>query len=324
MTKSTGLRQSKSSHPRNSQPNDLDQSKTLKHEPENTPPPRHKPKKRPKGEKSKNLVELSEDFEHDQAPEKLSEKGEGNGKLTQGPTPENVSEELDDSEDFEYSHTSTDLFVDRDGFKVSETGPTITRHDTNFAEVRRRKGSSDTKLSNSEAIQESVSILANGASEQAEEGSLLSDVAKDGRRLTKRILRLPRALYPIWRWIFIIYIIWLIISYLVVSTFRFAKSTLAPICSIPLIGSRVPLLCSVNFQPNDQTINVSKIATGKAELIVIMERVGPNFDLAQEMYKHGSTVRDLWFRVKMSNLQHKEELLAHLDSLVGQTGEAAQ
>ena len=105
--------------------------------------------------------------------------------------------------------------------------------------------------------------------------------------------------------------------------YRFAMAKWAPMCTIPISGPHLPF-CSMSFDPVDQTVDGSKVATAREELTIFMDRVGQNFDLARDMVGHEFTVRDLRIRVAVSNLSRKQELTRELESLIRHTKQTAK
>ncbi len=191
---------------------------------------------------------------------------------------------------------------------------------------RRRRISRRTAALNPTSAQDDGTSSDEGLGDFQEElkgpgGSLHSDIAKDGWKLTKGALRLLRALYPIWRWLLLGYIVWLIISYLVVFLYNLAISSLSTtLCPIPIIGPAIPLCApAVNH-----TIDVFKVATSQEDLSLVMDRVGRGFDLARDMVGNEFAVRDLKIRVAASNLPRKLELVRELESLIRHTKQAAK
>jgi hypothetical protein len=281
MTKVVPLCPNKPRHLKSGQPNELDTFETLDASPENAAPASHGPTPTPKQrEEKKNRKEVAKVVEP--------------------------------------SHASGDPSEDQDGIEDLGNESTIPRHDGGATTVRKRRPISNNMVSDMAVAQDNHSISGERALRQLQQRSLLSDIAKDVRRLTETALELPRALYPIWKRFVVVYVVWLAISYLAVSIYRFATTALAPICSIPVIGPQIPLY-TVSVEPNSRPINASKVATCQEELIVVMDRVGHNFDLARDMVGHEFAVRDLRIRVAASNLLGKQELIRELESLIRYT-----
>ena len=65
-----------------------------------------------------------------------------------------------------------------------------------------------------------------------------------------------------------------------------------------------------------RAINVSKAVKSQDEFILVMKSVGQNLDLAKEMVRHESTVRDLNIPVAASNLYRRKSITNDLGSLI--------
>ena len=203
----------------------------------------------------------------------------------------------------------------------SEDGSISGRHHGPVAAVRRRHRSSKAGVPEQAAAQHNYSRSTEIAASQNQEASFFSLLANDGWRLTWATLKLPRTLYPIWKWVLLIYIGWMALSYLLAYAYRSATAAIAPMCNIPIVGSQLPF-CTV--RGGDNPINPSKVATSQEGFTVVMDRVGQNFDLARDMVGHEFAVRDLRIRVAASNLSRKEQLTRELESLIRYTKQTAK
>jgi len=134
-------------------------------------------------------------------------------------------------------------------------------------------------------------------------------------------LQLPRLLYPIWKWPLIIYIAWLLASYLITYAYVAISDTLAAnICPIPIIGSKFPFCL-----PKDQrSLSYDRFTASQEEFVVVMDQVGQGFDIARDMVGHEFSLRDLKIRVAASNLSRKDELARELEGLIRQTKKTAK
>jgi len=158
-------------------------------------------------------------------------------------------------------------------------------------------------------------------SQESQRGSLLGDVSNDCWSLFRTSLGVPWLLYPIWKWFLLGYLIWLAGSYLLVSLYSLAVSSLsATLCPIPILGSRIPF-CATSI---DRSIDLSRITTSQDELTLVMDNVGQNFGLARDMVGHEFAVRDLRIRVGASDLARKQELTRELESLIRNTKQTAK
>jgi hypothetical protein len=75
-------------------------------------------------------------------------------------------------------------------------------------------------------------------------------------------------LYPVWKWILLVYLAWLGITYTLAGVYRFAISNLRPICAIPIIGPRISL-CEIVIAA-DRQINVTRVIDSQDALTVVM------------------------------------------------------
>ena len=188
---------------------------------------------------------------------------------------------------------------------------------------RQRFPSSDSKVLYRAAAQGPHPVSDDRATELTQEESLPSRAAGDVWKLIKTVLKWPVILYPVWKWILLIYIGWVIMTHLVAYMYRSVIVTLAPICSIPILGSRIQF-CAVISDIDNRALDVSTVATTQDGLTVVLDRVGQNFDLARDMVDHEFAVRDLRIRVAASELSRRKELTQELDSLIRYTKQTAK
>ena len=97
--------------------------------------------------------------------------------------------------------------------------------DDNTKNVCQRRQSLDTKILSREVAQDPHSVSSDRADALAQKKSLLSLAADDVWKLIKTALTLPTDYYPVWKWIFLIYIVWVIITNLVAYMHRSAMVT---------------------------------------------------------------------------------------------------
>ena len=188
--------------------------------------------------------------------------------------------------------------------------------------VRQRSRPSGSKIPYRAGAQGSHSVRGGKTVRQARGKSLLSRVADDIWKLIQTILTLPAHLYLVLKWILLIYIAWMIITHLMAYV-RSATAKLAPMCSIPIVGSRLPF-CTIPNKTDGRVVDVSRVATSQEELTVVMDQVGVNFDLARNMVDHQFAVRDLRIRVAASEFSRRNELTDELDSLSRYTKQTAK
>ena len=155
------------------------------------------------------------------------------------------------------------------------------------------------------------------------EAGLFANIASDAWNSSKMTLRLISTTYPIWKWLILLYLIWLAIWYLVIAFHSYVATRPQPICSISYIGPRIPLCPFIN-EFSDRPINVSKVSDSQEGLNVVRSQVGESYDLATGMAYNEFTVRDLKVRVRASNLSRKWELVKELEALSRYTRETAK
>lgn len=213
------------------------------------------------------------------------------------------------------SDPATDISADdRDGIQNSEDESTAYPADSGVTKSRRRARVSHTRPSQT-AAQGNNSISSDKPPSQAQEVPWLLQITEDGWRMIKFALRLPKKTYPIWKWVLFGYLVCLGISYLLDYLYRFAADSLAPACSLPVLGPLIPF-CIGPSELKDGWIDATKVVTSQEELTVVMDRVGQNFDLAKDIVAHEFTLRDLRIRVAASNLARSKEIAQELDSLI--------
>lgn len=193
----------------------------------------------------------------------------------------------------------------------------------NTENIRRRRHTSNRKTSGRMVSNTKQAFANQTTSNQPDDGSFHTDFAKDAWGVLKKMLRLSRVLYPIWKWFLVLYLLWMVLSYLIASIYQSVTTALSPMCSVPILGSKL-MFCNWSSGGEDRPINVSKVATSQEVLTVVMDRVGQNFDLARDMTGHEFAVRDLRIRVANSNLSRRQELARELDSLSRYTKQTAK
>lgn len=154
--------------------------------------------------------------------------------------------------------------------------------------------------------------------------TLLTEVAKDSWRLTRGTVWLVTGSYQFWKWLVLLYIIWLLLSNLLVRlTQALSNGISSTLCPIPFVGSSIPL-CATASPKGPRPIDASKVVKSQEELSKVMDTVGRGFDLARDMVGHEFAVRDLRIRVAASALPRREELSNELQTLARQTKDAAR
>lgn len=203
-----------------------------------------------------------------------------------------------------------------DAQTISATGP----QESGVGNLHRRRPASKTRVS------EGLATPRNPIAQPQDE-SLLSDIANDLRGLSKAGFqaapRLSRSLYRRVKWLPVVYVIWLIITYLCVSMQRLAITVLVPICVVPILGPRIPF-CPEILTLHDRPINASKVTTAQEELTLVMERVGQNCHLSRDIWDYVKAVGHLKIHVELSHLNVKGELIQELERLLGSMTKAAR
>ncbi|ERF72400.1 hypothetical protein EPUS_06029 [Endocarpon pusillum Z07020] len=140
------------------------------------------------------------------------------------------------------------------------------------------------------------------------QSSLLSAICSD-------TLKLPRATYHYWKWPVLLYILWLLFSHLSAAVYMTITEKFEPICSLPLVGQKLPM-CHHQFEAPIKATSPTRISTTEQQ----MENV---VNLAQESYGVGKIIlskefalRDLRIRVRYSKLRFKNEFLEKMDVLI--------
>lgn len=219
------------------------------------------------------------------------------------------------------TRVSEDSCEEQAGLDASE-GENRTRGQGNGnTTLRQRHRAPKPRVPDLVAAQGNPSISGERSLEQRQEDSFLSEIGNDIWSLARAIPRLLRTSYPVWKRLLLFYGLWLIISHLAAQFVSDITTKMAPMCSVPIIGPRIPF-CTWSLEPNDRSFDVSQVATSQEVFTVVMDQVGQNFDLARGMTGNQFTLQHLRIRVDASNLPRKKELaqeLAHLIRLTKQT-----
>jgi hypothetical protein len=121
----------------------------------------------------------------------------------------------------------------------------------------------------------------------------------------------------VWKWMLVTCAVLLSGTYTVTITLQHNPGLLSEvICPIPVVGLYLPP-CQPTACPQLllQEIWSSNVISPQDKFATIMERLGQDHNLASQLIKHHSAVRDLGTRVKGSKLQHKHEIAEALESL---------
>ncbi|KAL9097932.1 MAG: hypothetical protein Q9165_000258 [Trypethelium subeluteriae] len=211
---------------------------------------------------------------------------------------------------------------DRDNDKIAGKENTVSFGDRGVIRLPRRTRASQAKTSQA-SDQERYTESSKRPLPRPQEESWLLQIAKDTWRMVKFGLTLPRITYPVWKWVLFVWLIALCFSWLFALLRNYMAATFSPVCSIPVIGPRIPL-CSWSLELRDGSNDASKVATSQEELTVVMDRAGQNFEFARDMVGHEFTLRDLRIRVAASDLARGEEIAQELASLAQLTKRTAK
>jgi hypothetical protein len=121
----------------------------------------------------------------------------------------------------------------------------------------------------------------------------------------------------VWKWMLVTCAVLLSGTYTVTLTLQHNPGLLSEvICPIPVVGLYLPP-CQPTACPQLllQEIWSSNVISPQDVFATIMGRLGQDHNLASQLIKHHSAVRDLGIRVKGSKLQHKHEIAEALESL---------
>lgn len=337
MTEATPVRSNRARHIRSVQPNEVDTGEPVNPMPENsapvsrspapTPEPERKQKKHGKKirkasktrHSSSESTKGQEDMEDAQYGSSIRPRGDGvTIKLER--KQKNHGKKIRKAS--KPRHSSREPTRGEEDMEDAQYGSAIRPREDDATTLRRGRPASKTRISNRSAAQENHIVL-----EQPQDGSLYLNIANDTQALIairhKAFSEFSTSFYRSCKPFLVGYVIWLIITYVWVSTHRFATTALAPLCSTPVVGSRIPF-CTELLRPSNRHINVSQATTSQEELVVVMDRLGQNFDLARDMKDHWFALQDLSLLVKLRDLSRKEELMGQLEPLIHYTGQTAK
>lgn len=153
---------------------------------------------------------------------------------------------------------------------------------------------------------------------------LVARTANDALRLALALLHLPLLMFPLWRWAVAAYLAWWSFSSSAPYTYHRGREVLsAKVCPLPFVGARLEL-CRAASPLETGAVNLTKIASSRQQLVVVMDRVSHNPHLAGKMIRQQFAVRDLQVRVGASDLTRKEDMTAALELLIKYTKEIAR
>lgn len=129
--------------------------------------------------------------------------------------------------------------------------------------------------------------------------------------------------YTFWKWLVVTYLMWLALSYSVVGLCGGPDVTLSKVCNAPAVGPHLRV-CQVSLDSKRGSVDISKIAESQKELVVVVDYIGQNYDLAGGMAGNEIAIRDLKHRVAASNFPLRREWTRELESLLRYTKETAR
>lgn len=144
--------------------------------------------------------------------------------------------------------------IDASDFEIE---PDSGRHDDYVATASQRRWAPDISV---------LDRVGTKSALQRQETSFSSLVANDSLTLVQAALTLPRALYPVWKWLLLLYFRWLVLTYLAAFLDRSATTSLAPMCANPLLGSQLPF-CT--WSPDNEHVSAAKVAASLDGLTVV-------------------------------------------------------
>lgn len=96
------------------------------------------------------------------------------------------------------------------------------------------------------------------------------------------------------------------------------------VCPVPFLGPGLALCEAPSSPSSSQLFNMSKVASSREELAVVVDGVGEHQGLTADLVKHQFVVRDLRIRAAASKLPRKQDLVDYLEELIRSTWDAAQ
>ena len=134
---------------------------------------------------------------------------------------------------------------------------------------------------------------------------LLADIKKDIRRF-------PRTAYHLCKWPLMVYLLWMLSTWAVMTVYSTIVDKAQPVCWTPWLGQRLPW-CSPSQSSN--TVDVAKVITSEQQLERAMKFSGTGWGLARNLISKQHTVADLKHLVRYSDLKHRGDLVKELDDL---------
>ncbi|KAF7509585.1 hypothetical protein GJ744_007623 [Endocarpon pusillum] len=140
------------------------------------------------------------------------------------------------------------------------------------------------------------------------QSSLLSAICSD-------TLKLPRATYHYWKWLVLLYILWLLFSHLSAAVYMTITEKFEPICSLPLVGQKLPM-CHHQFEAPIKATSPTRISTTEQQIENVVDLAKESYGVGKNILRKEFAVRDLRVRVRYSKLRFKNEFLEEMDVLI--------
>ena len=138
--------------------------------------------------------------------------------------------------------------------------------------------------------------------------SLLSAICSD-------TLKLPRATYHYWKWPVLLYILWLLFSRLSAAVYMTITEKFEPICSLPLVGQKLPM-CHHQFEAPIKATSPTRISTTEQQMENVVNLAKESYGVGKNILSKEFALRDLRVRVRYSKLRFKDEFLEKMDILI--------
>lgn len=140
------------------------------------------------------------------------------------------------------------------------------------------------------------------------QSSLLSAICSD-------TLELPRATYHYWKWPVLLYILWLLLSRLSAAVYMTITEKFEPICSLPLVGPKLPM-CLHQFEAPIKATAPTRISTTEQQMENVVNLAKDSYGAGKNILSKEFALRDLRVRVRYSKLRFKNEFLEQMDVLI--------
>ena len=195
------------------------------------------------------------------------------------------------------------------------------------AKGRKKNGEQQNSLTSDISKDSGKGRTVNHRSSSRKDESLLRDVYNDLRKVQGYLYTLCRPSYFFGKWPALIYVLWVIVSHAIMACRDRIRESMEPYCANKYCGNWIPLFCAVDTgdKPDGIAPNATgKLASSQDEVVVVLNSVGQNHQLARDMVGHEFALRDLRIRVAASKLNKKEEMTKDLKDLIEYTDEAAE